>query len=67
MRYPEGKEAVTGYMHESWHFRYVGIEIATDIFKRAITLEEYLGNLKEMTKGTHRICGMSLFNYPTFG
>ena len=43
MRYPEGKESVTGYMHESWHFRYVGIEIATDIFKRKITLEEYLG------------------------
>ena len=43
LRYPEGKEEVTGYMHESWHFRYVGIEIATDIFERAITLEEYLG------------------------
>ncbi|MEK5036851.1 M15 family metallopeptidase [Sporosarcina sp. FSL K6-3457] len=43
MRYPEGKETVTGYMHESWHFRYVGIEIATDIFQRNITLEEYLG------------------------
>ena len=24
MRYPEGKEQITGYMHESWHFRYVG-------------------------------------------
>lgn len=43
LRYPEGKESVTGYMHESWHFRYVGIEIATDIFNRKITLEEYLG------------------------
>ncbi len=43
MRYPEGKEPVTGYMHESWHYRYVGIDIATDIFKRKITLEEYLG------------------------
>jgi len=43
MRYPEGKEPVTGYMHESWHFRYIGIDIATDIFKRKITLEEYLG------------------------
>ena len=30
-------------MHESWHFRYVGIEIADEIFKRKITLEEYLG------------------------
>ena len=43
MRYPEGKEQITGYMHESWHFRYVGIEIADEIFKRNITLEEYLG------------------------
>lgn len=43
MRYPEGKEPVTGYMHESWHFRYVGIDISTDIFNRKITLEEYLG------------------------
>ena len=43
MRYPEGKEQITGYMHESWHFRYVGKEIADEIFKRNITLEEYLG------------------------
>ncbi|WP_342506733.1 M15 family metallopeptidase [Sporosarcina sp. FSL K6-2383] len=43
LRYPMGKESVTGYMHESWHFRFVGIEIATDIFERSITLEEYLG------------------------
>lgn len=43
MRYPEGKEPVTGYMHESWHFRYVGIDIATEIYKQKITLEEYLG------------------------
>lgn len=43
LRYPLGKEHQTGYMHESWHFRYVGIEIATDIYQRDITLEEYLG------------------------
>ncbi|NYF25938.1 D-alanyl-D-alanine carboxypeptidase family protein [Sporosarcina sp. JAI121] len=43
MRYPAGKEHVTGYMHESWHFRYVGTEIATEIYNRKITLEEYLG------------------------
>ena len=43
MRYPEGKERITGYMHESWHFRYVGSEISTDIYNRKITLEEYLG------------------------
>jgi len=43
MRYPEGKENSTGYMHESWHFRFVGKGMATDIAKRKITLEEYLG------------------------
>lgn len=43
MRYPEGKEEVTGYMHESWHYRYVGPEIAEEIYKGKITLEEYLG------------------------
>jgi D-alanyl-D-alanine carboxypeptidase len=42
LRYPEGKENITGYMHESWHFRYVGTAIADEIFKRNITLEEYL-------------------------
>lgn len=42
LRYPEGKEFVTGYMHESWHFRYVGEEIAQDIYKNKGTLEEYL-------------------------
>lgn len=43
MRYPEGKEKITGYMHESWHFRYIGIEIAEDIDKQKLSLEEYLG------------------------
>ncbi|MEG0260195.1 MAG: M15 family metallopeptidase [Lysinibacillus sp.] len=43
MRYPKGKEEITGYMYESWHFRYVGVDIATEIYKRQGTLEEYLG------------------------
>ena len=43
LRYPEGKEEITGFMYESWHFRYVGIEKATDIKKTGLTLEEYLG------------------------
>lgn len=43
LRYPKGKEDITGYMHESWHFRYVGKDVAEEIFKRNITLEEYLG------------------------
>ncbi|WP_236717645.1 M15 family metallopeptidase [Rummeliibacillus stabekisii] len=43
MRYPKGKETVTGYMHESWHFRYVGPKAAKEIYKKNETLEEYLG------------------------
>ncbi|ANU12102.1 D-alanyl-D-alanine carboxypeptidase [Planococcus antarcticus DSM 14505] len=43
LRYPEGSEQITGYMHESWHFRYVGKDIATEIYQKDITLEEYLG------------------------
>lgn len=43
LRYPEGSEQITGYMHESWHFRYVGKGIAAEIHQKSITLEEYLG------------------------
>ncbi|WP_025847683.1 D-alanyl-D-alanine carboxypeptidase family protein [Brevibacillus agri] len=43
IRYPEGKEAITGYMYEPWHLRYVGTEIAKEIKAQGITLEEYLG------------------------
>ncbi|WP_018750070.1 M15 family metallopeptidase [Paenibacillus sanguinis] len=41
IRYPEGKESITGYKYEPWHLRYVGKEISTDISERGITLEEY--------------------------
>ncbi|UFU00458.1 M15 family metallopeptidase [Radiobacillus kanasensis] len=41
IRYPEGKEEITGYSYEPWHIRYVGKEMAEEIFNRGITLEEY--------------------------
>lgn len=41
IRYPEGKEDITGYKYEPWHLRYVGTEISSDIAERGITLEEY--------------------------
>ena len=41
MRYLPGKESITGYAYEPWHFRYVG-DIAPDIFSQNTTLEEYL-------------------------
>ncbi len=42
LRYPEGKESVTGYGYEPWHIRYVGAETAREITARGIALEEYL-------------------------
>ncbi|WP_170242133.1 LD-carboxypeptidase LdcB/DacB [Streptococcus suis] len=42
VRYLPGKEAVTGYMSEPWHLRYVGNE-AKDIYQSGLTLEEYYG------------------------
>lgn len=43
LRYPEGKEWKTGYMHESWHFRYIGVEHSKNFKDNDLTLEEYLG------------------------
>lgn len=42
VRYPRGKESVTGYMHEEWHLRYIGKE-AKEIAASGLTLEEYYG------------------------
>ena len=42
LRFPEDKTNITGYQYESWHYRYVGKEIAEEIYKNNLTLEEYL-------------------------
>ncbi|MCM1371213.1 MAG: M15 family metallopeptidase [Clostridium sp.] len=42
LRYPKGKENITGYKYEPWHYRYVGVDVAKEIYKNDITLEEYL-------------------------
>lgn len=41
LRYQQDTEDITGYHYESWHYRYVGTEIATKIFNENITYEEY--------------------------
>ena len=41
LRYPKGKEDITGYAYESWHYRYVGVETATEIKNKGITYDEY--------------------------
>lgn len=42
LRYPPGKQEITGTSYEPWHYRYVGVEAAEDIYEQEICLEEYL-------------------------
>lgn len=41
LRYPKGKEYITGFKYEPWHYRYVGKDVASIIYTEGITLEEY--------------------------
>ena len=43
IRYPNGKQSITGYIYEPWHIRYLGTDIATKIKESGLSLEEYLG------------------------
>ena len=46
LRYPKGKESETGYMYESWHFRYIGdVDLAKELYNNGnwLSLESYLG------------------------
>lgn len=40
LRYPKGKESITGYQYEPWHFRYVGRELAGALHQSGLTMEE---------------------------
>lgn len=42
LRYPKGSETITGYMYEEWHYRYLGKEIAKEVYDSNLTYEEYL-------------------------
>lgn len=41
LRFPEGKEDITGYVYEWWHYRYVGIDLAKEIKASNLTMEEF--------------------------
>lgn len=41
IRYPEGKDKITGYKYEPWHLRYVGKSLAKELKDNDETLEEY--------------------------
>ena len=43
LRYPEDKSDITGIYYEPWHYRYVGKDVAKEIFESGVCLEEYLG------------------------
>ena len=42
IRYPKGKQSITGYKYEPWHIRYLGLENAKKVKDSGKTLEEYL-------------------------
>ena len=41
LRYPKDKTYLTGYAYESWHYRYLGIELATKVYESKLTYDEY--------------------------
>lgn len=41
IRYPKGKEHITGYKYEPWHLRYIGEELASKVYESGLTYEEY--------------------------
>ncbi|HOW23721.1 MAG TPA: M15 family metallopeptidase [Sedimentibacter sp.] len=41
IRYPKGKEEITGYAYEPWHIRYLGVDLAEKVYESGLTLEEY--------------------------
>ena len=41
LRYPKGKEDITGYSYESWHYRYLGKELAKKVYDSGLTYDEY--------------------------
>ena len=51
LRYPKGKEEVTGYRYEPWHIRYIqDVEKAHKIMDEGMSLEEFLGAKRMVMK-----------------
>lgn len=47
LRYPADKRDVTGIIYEPWHYRYVGVALATELHQLGITVEEYMDMLSQ--------------------
>lgn len=57
-RYPGNKTDITGVAEEVWHYRYVGVEAATEMYEKGLCLEEYLSEKqqeKNASKGENRL------------
>lgn len=48
-RYPGSKTEITGVAEEVWHYRYVGVEAAAEIYEQGICLEEYVAGSQDET------------------
>lgn len=51
IRYPSGKEEITGYQYEPWHLRYVGVELAGILYENDWTMEEFFLGEEEVIAG----------------
>lgn len=45
LRYPKGTTDATGIIYEPWHYRYVGVELATELHNAKLTMEEYMATI----------------------
>ena len=50
VRYPDGKEDITGYTYEPWHIRYIGADAAKAVIESELTLEQYFETLEAAAK-----------------
>ncbi|HCX65856.1 MAG TPA: hypothetical protein DHN33_11690, partial [Eubacteriaceae bacterium] len=46
VRYPEGKEDITGYAYEPWHLRYLGVDLASEVYESGLTYDEFYKKYK---------------------
>lgn len=46
LRYPSGKSDITGIIYEPWHYRYVGREVAAEVYASGLCFEEYLSQFR---------------------
>lgn len=59
MSYPNKKEKETGYIYEPWHFRYIGVDNASDIFTEKITIQNFLSFPNTTTSATSTVSSTS--------